>query len=52
MWRKPRRGVALLAFTSVPVWGQGPPPQALPIPIPGGDVFLPAQPIQTQEEKL
>lgn len=38
-------GLAVLALACVPGWGQGPPPQVLPIPIPGGDVFLPAQPI-------
>jgi len=39
-------GLAFLALACVPVWGQGPPPpQVLPIPIPGGDVLLPAQPI-------
>lgn len=39
-------GLAFLALACVSVWGQGsPPPQVLPIPIPGGDVFLPAQPI-------
>ena len=44
--RKLCLGLAFLAFACVPVWGQGtPPPQVLPIPIPGGDVFLPAQPI-------
>ena len=38
--------VAFLALPCVPAWGQGPPlPQVLPIPIPGGDVLLPAQPI-------
>lgn len=39
-------GLAFLTLACVPVWGQGPPPaQVLPIPIPGGDVLLPAQPI-------
>ncbi len=39
-------GAAFLALACVPVWGQEPPPpQVLPIPLPGGDVFLPAQPI-------
>ena len=39
-------GLAFLALASVPVWGQGAPPsQVLPIPIPGGDVLLPSQPI-------
>lgn len=39
-------GLAFLALAGVPVWGQGlPPAQVLPIPIPGGDVLLPAQPI-------
>jgi hypothetical protein len=39
-------GLAFLALACVPVWGQGPPPpQVLPIGIPGGDVLLPAQPI-------
>jgi hypothetical protein len=41
-------GLASLALACVPVWGQGtPPPQVLPIRIPGGDVLLPAQPIPT-----
>ena len=39
-------GLAFLAVACVPVSGQEPPPpQVLPIPIPGGDVVLPAQPI-------
>lgn len=38
--------LAILALASVPVWAQSPPPvQVLPIPIPGGDVFLQAQPV-------
>jgi hypothetical protein len=44
-WQELRLGLAFLALACVPVWGQGPPPQVLPIPVPGGDVFLPAQPI-------
>lgn len=39
-------GLAYLALACVPVWGQGPPAaQVAPIPIPGGDVVVPAQPI-------
>lgn len=46
-WQKLCLGMAFLALACVPVWGQGTPapPQVLPIPIPGGDVLLPAQPI-------
>jgi hypothetical protein len=46
MWQKLILGVAFLALAYVSAWGQGsPPPQVLPIPIPGGDVVLPSQPI-------
>ncbi len=45
MWHKLCCAVALLALASVSAWGQGTPPQVSPIPIPGGDVVLPAQPI-------
>jgi hypothetical protein len=44
-WRELFLRVAFLALTCVSAWGQGSPPQVLPIPIPLGDVFLPAQPI-------
>jgi hypothetical protein len=30
-----------LFLTSVAVWGQGQPAQVFPVPIPGGDVFVP-----------
>ena len=39
-------GLAFLTLACVPAWGQGSPPaQVVPIPIPGGDVVLPTQPI-------
>lgn len=41
-------GLAFLAVACVPAWGQAPPPQVLPIPIPGGDVVLPAQPVPAE----
>ncbi len=44
-WQKFCLGLTVLTLASVSVWGQRLPPQVLPIPIPGGDVLLPAQPI-------
>ena len=45
-WQRLCLAMASLALACVPVWGQRTPsPQVLLIPIPGGDVFLRAQPI-------